>query len=87
LDRNDERNDVPPVRGALRRVWRGWRAFARLVGRFNTLLVLSVIYFVVLPLFAIWRIKDPLRLSRRSTTGWTDLPEEERTVERFSLPY
>jgi hypothetical protein len=73
----------------LRRICRGWLAFARLVGRFNTALVLTVIYFLVLPLFAIWRLADPLRLSRRwrEVSGWNELPEEERTVESLERPY
>jgi hypothetical protein len=81
--------EAPASQGTLRRLYRGWLAFARLVGRFNTALVLTVIYFLVIPLFAIWRIKDPLRLSRRwrGESGWTELPEEERTVESLNQPY
>jgi hypothetical protein len=74
--------------GALRWLWRTWRRGARRIGRFNTLLVMSVIYFLLIPIFALWRFRDPLRLRlREGPTLWIDRPSVEQTEDRFTHPY
>jgi hypothetical protein len=77
----------------LRAIWRGWMAFARVLGRVNTTLVLTIIYFLILPLFAPWRLKDPLRLRLSSgqdggKTYWLEraAASEPEPLERFLLP-
>jgi hypothetical protein len=73
---------------ALRWLWRTWSRGARRIGRFNTLLVLTVIYFLLIPLFALWRLRDPLRLRpREGPTQWIDRSPVEQTAERFTHPY
>ena len=48
----------------LKRLWAGWKRLARKISRFNSLVLCTVLYIVVLPLVAIpFRLlKDPLRL-------------------------
>ncbi len=71
----------------LRALYRAWMAFARALGRINTVLVLTLIYFLVLPVFSLLRFKDPLRLRRGRPTRWLERPPVERSLERFTHPY
>ena len=58
----------------LRALWKGWLRLARAIGTVNTVLLLTVLYWlVVVPLGLVLRLlgKDPLRLRRGSEpTRW-----------------
>jgi hypothetical protein len=71
----------------LKTIYRGWMAFARALGRINTVLVLTLIYFLVLPVFSLLRFKDPLNLRRGKPPRWLERPPLERSLERFTHPY
>ena len=71
----------------LKTIYRGWMAFARALGRINTVLVLTLIYFLVVPVFSLLRFKDPLKLRPRKTTRWLERAPVERSLERFTHPY
>jgi hypothetical protein len=84
--------------GAARQLWQAWRRAARAIGRFNTLVILTVIYIVVVPLFALWRLRDPLglRLLPRDRADaddgqsyWRDRPRVDQTpdLERHTHQY
>ncbi|OGC47078.1 MAG: hypothetical protein A3A94_03475 [Candidatus Portnoybacteria bacterium RIFCSPLOWO2_01_FULL_43_11] len=32
----------------LKKIWRGWKKFANLIGRFNTHIILSIFYFLII---------------------------------------
>jgi hypothetical protein len=79
---------------ALRTIWALWLRFARVVGRANTFLVLTAIYFLVMPLFALQRLWDPLGLRPRrgrigggASTCWRERTPAEQSVERFTRRY
>ncbi len=65
------------------------RAVGRRVARAETTLLLTIVYFLVLPLFALSRLRDPLRLRRpRSGEGlWRRRQPVEPTIERFTHPF
>ena len=48
----------------LKRLWEGWKRVAKKIARFNSMVLCTVLYFVVLPFVAIpFRLSmDPLRL-------------------------
>ena len=48
----------------LKRLWEGWKRLAKWIAWFNSLVLCTILYFVLLPLVAIpFRLfKDPLRL-------------------------
>jgi hypothetical protein len=75
----------------MKSVWRsflrGWKAFWSPVGKFQTLLILSVIYWVVLPIFSLVRFKDPLRKRREGDSFWTARRPLELDVDRQHLPF
>jgi hypothetical protein len=57
------------LRKPLIAAWRHWKRFARRLGELQTGLVLTVLYFLLMPLVApIVRRKDPLGLRR--SAGW-----------------
>lgn len=74
---------APPLLGPLHR---GWMAFARLLGRVNTAVFLSVVFFLVLtPLGLAFRLsgRDELSRRRRRGTGWVPYPERSRDPRHF----
>src|SRR5262249_34268366 len=58
-----------------RRLWRAWRRMVRAIGTLLSRTVLTVVYFIGLPPFAIAlrRSSDPLQLRPRPAT-WTPPP-------------
>lgn len=64
------------MKKVLDRVWRGWKRIARTIGRANTIVLLTLFYFLVIaPLGALMRLFgwDPLlsrSKARASATNW-----------------
>jgi hypothetical protein len=59
----------------LKALWEGWRRVARKIGEFQSKLVLTLFYYVVLAPFALAvRARDPLDL--RGKTSWHKLKPE-----------
>jgi hypothetical protein len=49
----------------LRRLYDGWCAFGRGLGVVNMTILLTLVYWLILPVFALVRFSDPLRTGRR----------------------
>ena len=50
-------------------VWEWWKPIAHAIGRFQTKVILTVLYFLLLgPLSPVFAVKDPLGLRR--PLGW-----------------
>ena len=68
-------------------VERGWMAFAEVLGRFNTRVILTVLFGLVMtPIGAIRRrLRDPLdrRLHDGRTTSWVTRPSEPVDIARY----
>ncbi len=74
------------VPAALAPVRRGWMAVARVLGRVNTVVFLSVVYFLVLaPLGFVLRMggRDELARRGRRASGWVPYPERNRNPRHF----
>ncbi|MBT3352908.1 MAG: hypothetical protein HOC91_15075 [Nitrospinaceae bacterium] len=65
----------------LKRLWEGWKRVAKKIARFNSLVICTILYIVILPLAAIpFRLfKDPLRLS--GDAGFIDREQSEATMD------
>lgn len=62
------------MKKVLKQIWAGWKQFARLVGRVNTVILLTLFYFLILsPLGGIMRL-----------FGWSPLESESRFRRRGS---
>ena len=64
----------PRSRSRLRRLLDGWLAFAHLIGTVQMVVLLTVVYWVFIPLVYVpyGLISDPLRLRRPAGTGWRE---------------
>lgn len=67
----------------LNRVWEGWKRIAVVIGNFQAMIILTLLYIVlVVPVgCVIILISDPLRLRRRPTsTYWVSRESELETL-------
>ena len=65
----------------LKRLWEGWKRLAKWIAWFNSLVLCTILYFVLLPLVAIpfLLFKDPLRLD--GPAEFVDREEKEASLE------
>jgi hypothetical protein len=71
-----------------RKLYIGWMTLTMPIGIVMSTLLLSVIYFLVLPLFSLLvRRKDPLRKKLGGPTYWEDYKSHEPTIERMRRPF
>ena len=77
------------MRGMLRAVGRRWLRFAHVVGTIQMIVVLSVIYWVVVPLIAIpfKLLADPFGHRRSRSVGWTLHPQTEDIAAAMRRQY
>lgn len=53
-----------------KKLWNGWMKFGHVIGTFNTRLILSVIYFVIIAFYAIPRIVVRLFTWKKEIPSW-----------------
>ena len=72
-----------------RSVYVGWMTVAMYIGTVVTFVGLTVLYFVMLPVFSLIRLKDPLRMKllRDGESYWEDHEHHENTLERTIRPF
>ena len=72
--------------GATRAIYVGWMTATRPIGIAVALVMLTLMFFLFLPIFSlIVRRKDPLRTRLRSTgTYWEEVKPYEPTLERMA---
>ena len=72
-----------------RPVYVTWMSVASYIGIVMTFVLLSVLFFVLLPVFSLIRLKDPLRMKllRGQTSYWEDHEHHESTLERTIHPF
>lgn len=70
-------------------VYVGWMTGAFWIGRVVTPVMLTVLFVLVLPVFALIRLSDPLRLRLRPKGGsyWEDHRPQEHTLARMARPF
>ena len=68
----------------LKALWHGWLVVARKIGEFQSRIILSLIYFIVMAPFAlaIRLFSDPMRL--RGNPSWHWLPRDARSQPSLS---
>ncbi len=67
-----------------RRIWERWKVIAHAIGTFQARLILSVLYLVILPPFALIRRLGADPLGRRPTSGptyWRLRPPDGPTLD------
>lgn len=71
--------------GGLRALWKRWQVVAHAIGNFQARLLLSLLYFVLIPPFSliVRTVMDPLQLRRaRRATFWTATPPKTASLAR-----
>ena len=65
-----------------------WMTAATYMGAVMTLVMLSVLFVVLLPVFSLIRFKDPLRMKlSKDGSYWEDHQHHESTLERTIRPF
>lgn len=73
---------------AARKYYVIWMTGAMYVGTVMMTVLLTVLYFVLLPVFSLIRLADPLRLKRhRRESYWEKPSAHEATLERMRRPF
>ncbi len=62
-----------------------WKRFAFKLARFQTNVMMTVIYFLFVPIFSLIRFTDPLklRLKKNASTYWEPKKEIDTSLERM----
>lgn len=78
-----ENTVVAEQQNVFRRAWEGWKKIAHVIGVFNTRVIMSILYFiVVLPMGLVFRlVSDPLQLQEPKDSNWVALPADEHKLE------
>jgi hypothetical protein len=65
-----------------------WMTGAMYLGMVMTAVLLSVLFLILLPVFSLIRLADPLRLKMKSSGSyWEDPSPHEATLERTRRPF
>lgn len=72
-----------------RPVYVGWMSTAMVIGTIMSVVMLSVLFIVFLPIFSLIRLSDPLRmkLAPPGASYWEDHVHHESTLERTARPF
>jgi len=71
-------------------VYKPWMKGAMVLGAAMTVVLMSVIFIIVVPIFSLVRFKDPLRFRRTPDPGgsyWETHRNSDSTLDRFSKPF
>lgn len=73
----------------VRSLWTRWKVIAEKIGHFQTMLILSVVYFVVVSPFAlvVRFLKDPLRIRKIEESNWIEKGSLDHTIETARKQY
>ncbi len=80
----DKQLPLPPAANALKRAWQAWMHFAQCMGNFQSRVMLTLFYFVIVTPFAILLkvFGDPLHLKSRSQPSfWLSRSTSETDLE------
>ena len=72
-----------PGQNIFRIIWAGWLKFTVILGTVQMIIVLTIIYWVMVPMIAIpfKLFADPLALSRRNGTRWIRRDTVDNTLD------
>jgi hypothetical protein len=69
--------------GFLKTLWQGWKKFAHKLGVVQTYVLVTLFYWLIVPLFSLIRLKNPLRLRLPSDGSfWLERKPAPNSMER-----
>lgn len=73
----------------LRALGRGFLTYGHVMSMWITFLMMSVVYWLILPFFTFLKLGDPMRTRFDEQTGsyWDDWRGVDQTVERYRRPF
>jgi hypothetical protein len=71
-----------------RRLYIAWMTVGMVLGTGMSILMLTLMFFLVLPVFALIRLKDPLRMKLHGQASYWEEPKpQEASIERMMRPF
>jgi hypothetical protein len=72
-----------------RQIWEGWKKIAHKLGVIQTNILLTVVYFLILPIFALIAGRKRLRLKLDPTSAsyWEDVKPLSNSIEDAGRPF
>lgn len=67
------------------KIWEGWKKFGRILGKIQTTLILSLIYYLLFT--PIGMLKKFFTAKRQTRSYWIDLPKKQHTLEEAYKQY
>lgn len=71
------------MREILKSIWAAWKRFAYILGKIQTTILLTLIYFLIIPFFSLVRLKDPLSKRLGGSSYWQAFKKHPTTLEQF----
>src|SRR3989338_1451741 len=72
----------------LRKIWQGWKIFAKTLGKINTLILLTLFLFLILgPIALIKKIPRLFLKKRFQNTFWVKKESEKKNIEDYYRPF
>lgn len=74
----------------LKKIWEGWKKVAIVIGRVNTVIIMTVFYFLIIaPIGLIFRLFgwDPLQVRKKQRlkgSNWKKIADSEPDIETMS---
>ncbi|HNO78728.1 MAG TPA: hypothetical protein PKN33_11765 [Phycisphaerae bacterium] len=70
-------------------IYIAWMTVGMFLGAIMTFIMMSVLFVVLLPIFSLIRLKDPLRMKLKppGESYWEDHRDHEPTLERTARPF
>jgi hypothetical protein len=73
----------------LSKILKAWKNFAYKIAKAQTWLMMFIIYFLIVPIFNVKRVGDPLKLgwNKKTNSYWETKKKSDVSLEGMRLPY
>jgi hypothetical protein len=67
----------------LKKFWQRWKKFAHTLGVAQTYVIVTLFYWLIVPIFSLIRLQNPLRLRQPGNRSfWIDRKPADNSLER-----
>ncbi len=68
---------------SLKKLWQGWKKIAHKIGVAQTYVIMTLFYWLIVPVFSLIRFQNPLRLRQPADRSfWIERPPADNSLER-----
>ena len=73
----------PIVAGIMKKLWEHWKKFAHKLGVAQTYVIVTLLYWLIIPFFSLIRLQNPLRLRLpKDGSFWIERAPKPNVLER-----